>query len=202
MTDNVEPVVRHIKPLHHRAIIGIDGLTVTPVDINGNYYIYVIVNFTTKIAKLYPAKAHDAASAATAVVQYIVTYGLFDCIASDPGSDFTSDVLKHLEDYFGIQHRFSLVDNHTSNGVEGSNKKILRHLKAMVMETRMVKEWSNPTILALVEFFLNNTDNSEIGMTPYHLNFGTLDATYYQIPSLVNETNVPIETSHEFVKLL
>ena len=70
------------------------------------------------------------------------------------------------------------------------------------METRMVKEWSNPTILTLVEFFLNNTDNSEIGMTPYHLHFGTLDATYYQIPSLVNETNVPIETSHEFVKLL
>ena len=41
MTSGVEPIVRHIKPLHHRSAIGIDTLTITPIDSAGNEYAIV-----------------------------------------------------------------------------------------------------------------------------------------------------------------
>ena len=43
MTDNLQPVVRHIKPPHQRSRVGVDRLTVTPVDKNGNNTLIVMV---------------------------------------------------------------------------------------------------------------------------------------------------------------
>ena len=66
---------------------------------------------------------------ALALFQFFSTYGVFEELISDPGSDLTSEVVKHLTDWYGIRHVFSLVDRHESNGVEGTNKSILRHLQ-------------------------------------------------------------------------
>ena len=44
MVDYLEPVVRHLKVPNMRKRIGIDNLTVTPVDKNGNGHILVVVN--------------------------------------------------------------------------------------------------------------------------------------------------------------
>jgi hypothetical protein len=38
MNDSIKPIVRHIKPLHHRAVVGVDTLTITHEDELGNSY--------------------------------------------------------------------------------------------------------------------------------------------------------------------
>jgi len=123
---------------------------------------------------------------------------LADSIMSDPGSEFTAEVVQSLHKWLGIRHVFSLVDRHESNGVEGTNKQIVRHLKALVADERISKQWSAPTVLPLIFFIINSATSSETGVSPFHATFGTKDATYHLLP-----TPTPDSTNlHEFVRLL
>ena len=199
MTDFLEPVVRHLKPTHARSMVGVDTLTVTPADDNGNQYIIVVVNHFTKFTALYPAKQRDALSIARALFQYVCSYGLVDSLISDPGSEFSNEVVRHLTRWLGLNHSFSLVDRHESNGVEGTNKQILKHLRCLVFDERVLRKWSDPEQLSLIQYFLNSIDSSETGVIPYAAHFGTKEATYFKLPA---ESGDGPTLTQEFVKLL
>ena len=69
----------------------------------------------------------------------------------------------------------SLVGRHTSNRVEGPNKKILSHLKALVQDERSESCWSDPVNLSLVFFVMNDEMKSEFGFRQMDLMFGSMD---------------------------
>ena len=198
MTNNLEPIVRHLKPPHHRARIGVDRLTVTPADEEGNCNLIVLVEHYTKYVSAYPAVEYTALTLATALFRHFCTFGVFDEIWSDPGSDLMSGVVQQLNQWFGIRHVVSLVDRHESNGVEGSNKQIIRHLTALVHDTRSEKRWSSPTLLSLILFAVNDAVNSETGVRPMDAKFGSEAGTYFRLP----DNAAPEELTYEFLRNL
>lgn len=198
MNTCIQPLVRTLKPEHHRAMVGIDTLAMTPTDKHGNNCITVVVNHFTKLTGLYPAKDHTAQSAATALFKYICSYGSFDAIISDPGTEFINDVMKCLTAWLGIHHNISIVDRHESNGVERTNREVIRHLKALVMDERIRDKWSDDTVLPLVQYIINSTVHSETGITPFQANFGSNENTYMQLP----ENLQGIQRVNWFVKAL
>lgn len=184
MVNTIKPIVRHIKPPHQRSRIGVDRLTVTPADKEGNTTLIVVVEHFTKFVAVYPSKEYTGESIAKALLQFFSQYGVFEELMSDPGSDIMSSAVTCLNKWMGISHIVSLVDRHESNGVEQSNNQILRHLKTLVHDYRMVNKWSDPTILALIIFTLNDSINSETGCRAFDLKFGSQDGPYLKLPKL------------------
>jgi hypothetical protein len=187
-TNTIAKTIRHLHPDNIRSRIGIDTLTITPPDSKGNKYLIVIVNHFSKFTYGYATANKDEETVAGVIFLYFVTFGYFDEIQSDPGSEFMNGVVARLNKWLGIRHSVSLVDVKTSNGVEGPNKQILRHMKALVLDERTGKDWSDISILPWIFYILNSTYSSESGKTPYELHFGTADALYYAIEDHINES--------------
>ena len=70
------------------------------------------------------------------------------------------------------------MDRHETNGEEGTNKQLLRHLKALVHDERLVQRWSDPTIICLITLALKDAINSETGVRPFDAKFGSEDGPY------------------------
>jgi len=198
MTNTLQPLYRTLKTADKRKMVGVDTLTVTPPDKWGNQYVIVVVVHATKLVALYPTAGKGAIDTATALFKFFSTYGVYENLISDPGSDLMSEVVAQLTAWFGIRHVFSLVDRHESNGVEGTNKSVLRHLKAFVMDERIADRWSSPDVINLIQYWLNAQVSNETGLSPFHAHFGTDDSTYLKLPELLSES----QTATEFVRLL
>ena len=77
MTGDIKPVVRTLIPEEYRDRLGIDALTITPADEDGNMRAVVVVDQKTKHTAIYPGKSYDQTTAANALFCYMCTFGLF-----------------------------------------------------------------------------------------------------------------------------
>jgi hypothetical protein len=179
---SIKPIYRHLKPEHLRTAIGIDHLSITPEDTLGNNGAYVIVVYFSKLVTIFPTKNRGSDSLCDALIQFISRYGLFDEIHSDPGSEILSEAVASLNEWLGVRHVVSLVNRPQSNGVEGSNKQIIRHLKAILLEKRLEAVWSSPRVISTIEYVMNSSLSSESGVIPYHAHFGSFEQKYFIWP--------------------
>jgi len=67
---DIQPAVRTLLPGGNRIRVGIDSVTITPEDKEGNVQAVVLVNHMTKHDYIYPCKIYDATTAATALFVY------------------------------------------------------------------------------------------------------------------------------------
>ena len=172
-----------LKPSSYRRTVGIDHVAVTPVDKHGNCVAIMIVEHFSHFPFVYAAKDYTAETVAVALFKHYCHHGTFECLASDPGSAFMSEVLRQLNSWLNIFHKVSLVGRHESNGTEGSNKQFLRHLKTLIMDERLYDAWSDDTVLPLINLQLASYPTEETGgYTPLELKYGTLDASYFALP--------------------
>ena len=196
--DTLKPIIRVIKPEGARILIGCDMLTLTPADSNGNKYLYVIYDLFTKFIQLYPSQHKSAEVFAEFYFKYMSTFGRGDILRTDPGSEFMSDIVKLLNEWFGVNHEVSLVDRHESNGVERVNQEIIHLVRCIVQDERLVDKWSTPQVLCWTEWILNNRFHSEGGIVPAHAVFGRIDEQRRRLPEVL-----PVDKDyHEYIKNL
>ena len=100
MTNNFRSLVLNNKVASTNDIIGIDTLTISPANRNG-MLLFVIVNFFTNHVYGSASATKDAESMAAALFQYVCTFELADHVRTDPGSEFTNDMMKHLNSKVG-----------------------------------------------------------------------------------------------------
>ena len=89
-----------------------------------------------------------------------------------------------------MKYVVSIVDQHTSCGVEGPNKQILRNLKALVQDERAESRWSDLIYLPLVFFVMNDEVNSETGFRPMDLIFRSEDGPNLMLPDTVLSSDI------------
>ena len=192
-TVGIKRIERLLISESNRVRIGIDTVTVTPADEDGNCCANVIVNHKTKHTTIFAAKSYDADTAAAAIFTYITRYGLVDEIVNDPGSNFLSATVKQVNQWLGLRQKVCLVDVHTSNGVERIKQELLKLLRGLVNDERVRPRWSKPENLGLIEFHLNSRVNSETGCSALELMFGTEDLKYFKLPEPLEDDAISSE---------
>jgi hypothetical protein len=192
----LKPIIRHLKPPHHRSVLGIDSLEMTPNGKNGETHIIACVNLFTKHIYLYPTNGCTALNLSHAVWHYWSNFGTTDTIISDKGPDLRSELFTILTDWMGIRHIFSITNEHV-NGVERVLAEVSRHLRAIVFDSRITDIFDNPTIIPAVQYILNSEKHSETGYTPFELTFGSEALPYYNLMR-----DVPSDTKSEFLNTL
>ena len=172
-----------LKPSHYRKTVGVDLTTVTPMDNNGNTCVVLVVEHFSHYPVVYPTKDYTADSVAKVLFKHYCSHGTFDQVATDPGSVFMSEVMAQLNSWLSIFHKVSLVGRHQSNGCEASSAQFLRHLRTLVLDERLYHQWSDDTVLPLINLFLASYPTQDTGgFTPLQLKYGTLDATRFTLP--------------------
>jgi hypothetical protein len=80
-----------------------EGRKIIATDMHGNTYIHVIGNHFTRHICIYLAKDKTALTAATALLQHVCAIGMTDELITDPGSYYTSEMMAHLTEWFGLR---------------------------------------------------------------------------------------------------
>jgi hypothetical protein len=192
----VRPFITHLETTSfpNRGWVGVDVLTLV-LSSTGNCKLVVFIVHDTKLVDLYPVQNEEAITIARCAYLFMSTYGRFRGFATDPGSCFTSNVLSLLNQWMGFGHKLSLVDRHESNGCESTNRSILRHLRVMVQSERAVDIWDQPEYISTVKQILNNTSDTEYGLSPHELTFGSVHMLYCGLPQPLNTG----EEHHEYL---
>jgi hypothetical protein len=142
-----------------------------PEDDEGNKYIVVIVDNFSKFVGLYPAKSTTSEDYIRALIQWVGVFGVPEEIRTDGGTQFTSSMAKDLASLLQFKHLVIVSHHPQANGiVERRNTEIMKHLRALVYERRVLECWSQ--YLPLVQRIMNYTVDGSIGTQPAKVIFG------------------------------
>lgn len=151
--------------------INIDTIGPLPEDAQGNKYIIVMIDCFTRFCELYAVPSTSGIDCARCLLNFIGRYGAPNYLLSDRGSQFVNEIISALIDIVGSQHIFSLAYSKEENAVvERSNKEVMTHLRGIVFDIRLKKDWS--LILPLVQRLLNSIVKESTGVRPSQLLFG------------------------------
>ena len=129
-------------------LVDVDTLGPCPEQDDGNKFILVIICCFTRWVSLYPMKDTSAISCVDAFIQYVGTFGCPAQILSDNGSEFINSLVEELLKIIGVQHLTILAYSKEENSiVERVNKKVIRHLRALIFSHNETSKWSNITYL-------------------------------------------------------
>jgi len=189
MTENntLEPIVR--SPFQENAqLLCTDFLYLGQATSNNNKGVYVFVDYYTKHVAVYPTPGPTAYNLAQSLFTHVARYGYRNTLISDQGSDYVSEATDQLLKWLGMEHTFALVDVHTSNSTERTNRELLRHIRTLLQDNPIVLkeagqehslEWDAPVFLAALHIVLNSSTSTETGYSPNELVFGPESAKNY-----------------------
>ena len=179
--EQVRTLKANAKP---RSAVCIDRVTITPESANGYKTAIVVADLFTRLVRVYPVKEYTSASVADCLKDWIITYGAYDVVQSDPGSDILGGAVDAINHRWKMGRKISLVDRHESNGNERLIQEILRHLRTLVDDDRAKHLWDTPDYIGFVTFCINNQVNRETGLAPFIATFGDRDEAFFSLPEV------------------
>jgi len=155
----------------------VDTIGPLPPDADGNCYILVLIDTFTRWVELFPIKTVTGEEAAKVLLQHFGRFGQASELQSDNGSQFVNEIIAELCLIVGTEHKRTLAYSSEENGiVERANKEVLRHLRAIIHDTKVIDKWG--IYLPFVQRILNSAVSKTLGVSPAQLLFGnaiTLD---------------------------
>jgi hypothetical protein len=174
MSELKVPILAHrfvsstFEPMQRLAI---DAIGPLPPSDEGYKYILVIIDCFTRWIELFPMKDVSAIAAADSIVQFAGRYGFAKQLVSDRGSQFVNSIISELMQLLTTEHSFSIAYSKEENSiVERANKEVLRHLRAILLHSEVIKDWKQA--VPFVQRIFNASVNRSIGVSPAQLVFG------------------------------
>jgi hypothetical protein len=153
--------------------LNVDTIGPFTPDAFGNSYIIVVIDTFTRFIELYKSPDATALSAARALLQHCGRYGVPEQLLTDNGPQFYNELIEDLTKLMGMQHLFTVPYSHEENGlVERANKEVSRHLRAIILDHRVMDTWSES--LPLVQRVINAKVHETTGVAPAALLFGNM----------------------------
>ena len=151
--------------------ICIDAIGPLPKDDKGSQYILVFIDACTKFCVLYECDNVTASEYVRCLLLYVGMFGIMKEIWTDGGSQFTATVAQDMGKWLQVKQTVIVAYHPQGNGlVERRNAEVMKHLRALVFETRLKKQWS--IMLPLVQRIVNSLVDSSLGTSPARLMFG------------------------------
>ena len=151
--------------------LNVDTIGPLPPDEDGNTYILVIIDRFSRWVELYASKDATAKAAARPLLNHFGRYGTASELLSDGGSQYVNEIIDQVLLLIGIKHDITLAYSKEENSlVERCNKEVLRHLKNIIFDKRVMANWS--LYLPLVQRILNSAVHSSLGVSPAQILFG------------------------------
>ncbi|XP_063794647.1 uncharacterized protein LOC134949877, partial [Pseudophryne corroboree] len=163
--DHLHPIKSH-RPLQ---IVALDHVKLEPSP-SGHNYALTMTNHYSKLLVAVPAK--DLTAKITAklfLIHFAGPYGYPECILTDQGPAFESQLFYELCSYYGCQKARTTAYHPQGNGLcERANQTLIGMLRSLPAGDRA--RW--PTLLPELIYLYNNAEHSSTGFTPYYLMFG------------------------------
>ena len=129
------------------------------------------LSFPSRWTDLYAIPNKEAVSIVGPLLKFFGIFGWPSELRSDGGKEFVNSLITLLMDVVGSQHFITLAYSHEENAiVERANKEVLRRLRDLIFETRLVAIWTD--MLPLVQRIMNSHVVVSIGVSPAQIVFG------------------------------
>ena len=136
---------------------------------NGYKYIFNLNDHASKLACSFPAKTLEAKECAKLIFQWICRYGIPECILTDQGRNYESELTAELMEMLDINKLRCTSYHAMGNGLnERYNRTLQEMLKPMVNEHQ--NDWDE--YLEATNFAYNTAVHATTKCTPYELVFG------------------------------
>ena len=151
--------------------LNVDSIGPLPPDEDGNTFIIVVIDRFSRWVELYATRDATAKAAARSLLNQFGRYGTASELLSDGGSQYVNEIIEQVLLLIGSKHDITLAYSKEENSiVERCNKEVLRHLKNIIFEKRVISNWS--IYLPLVQRILNSAIHSSLGVSPAQILFG------------------------------
>jgi len=172
--------------------VAIDTIGPLPEDENGNKHIIVFIDCFSRYLSLYPVPDTTGLNYAKALIKYLGHHPCPSQIVTDNGTQFKNELISALDALLGVNHKFTFAYSKEENGlVERVNKEVMRHMRNIIFDIRVKKQWSD--FYPLVERIINTQVHSVTKVSPAQIIYGNaIDLD--QI--ILRDKNDPIITRH------
>ena len=151
--------------------IAVDTIGPLPDSKEGHKYILVIIDSFSRWIELLPIPDTTAITAADALLQFVGRYGVPCAMLTDNGTQFVNQTVEQLSALLNVDHIKTHAYSHEENGiVERANKEVMRHLRAIMFDKKVMTEWSK--YLPFVQRIMNSSVHSATQISPMTLIYG------------------------------